>query len=293
MNGPVAVIGGINLDLRFVARSGGYKRASSTPVELRRRPGGVARNIAHNLAVLDVPVRLFGLVGDDSDGRDVLGVTRDVGVDTDGVEVRPDAVTGVYAALLTKNGELDTGAAAMDIMDFMTPEWIDGIGPDLQSSSIIVVDANLVEGSLQRVIEIANRASLPVVVDPVSEAKTRRLRGLAGTVFLATPNSGESTILKDARRLQIEHVVVTRGRRGARYRNPQGILVEVAAPQVDVVDVTGAGDAFCSGLVAEIWRGKSVDDSLEYAASVAARVVTRRESTVPAGRVSTPRDAKE
>ena len=82
----VTVIGGINVDVK------GYPEnellpGTSNPGRVHISPGGVGRNIAHNLALLGVPVYLLSAVGDDGFGREALSGTQQAGVRVEHVRI--------------------------------------------------------------------------------------------------------------------------------------------------------------------------------------------------------------
>ena len=281
-NAPVTVVGGINMDIRFAAQSGGYTRGSSTPGAARLIPGGVARNIAHNLAVLSVPVKLLGVVGDDAFGRQIINHTSGAGVDTAGVELIAGETTGIYAALLTPTGELDTGASSMGIIERIDDDWIEGVAAIIADSSVIVADTNLGEDALRALIRISASHGVPLVIEPVSVAKASRLVNLTGDVFVATPSAAEAVVMQQSTTLLVRHLVVTDGARGARWTDSEtGASLEIPAAETSIVDVTGAGDAFCAGVIAGLVWGNDMPVALTCAAHVAGSVVAHSGSTIP------------
>jgi len=285
---PVLVVGGINMDIRFTSDAAEYTRRTSNPAIARITPGGVARNIAHNLAILSVPVRLAGVVGDDGFGQILLEQTAAAGVDVSGVEVAGVASTGLYCALLNRTGLLDTAAASMVIMDRDLPERFDRILDLVTACSILVADTNLAPALMQQLISAANARDIRVVIDPVSERKAGHLDGLNGEVFLVTPNEREHAAMAGTT-LRIANTVITRGERGATWIDPSGTRREVTARACRAVDETGAGDAFCATLVAAVRAGISLAVGLEVAAEVATCVAESVDSSIPSECAATAR----
>jgi pseudouridine kinase len=78
--GGVVVIGGANIDLRGSPKGVVLERHTSNPGRINVGLGGVGRNIAHNLALLNVPVTLLSAVGDDGEGIRILEETGKAGV---------------------------------------------------------------------------------------------------------------------------------------------------------------------------------------------------------------------
>src|SRR6185295_5414330 len=117
--GTVVCIGGANIDIKCRI-AGPTVMGSSNPGAAALAPGGVARNIAHNLALLGVGAALVSVVGDDSFGARVIAATAAAGVDMRGV-IRSAGATGSYHAILDAAGELILGVAAMGILERLTP----------------------------------------------------------------------------------------------------------------------------------------------------------------------------
>ena len=100
----VVVIGAASFDIKGRVTSDRVFEGSSNAGGLTIGVGGVARNIAENLARLDVPTVLIAAVADDMLGEIVVQRTRDAGVNTDRIRVIPGARTGAYLGLLAPEG---------------------------------------------------------------------------------------------------------------------------------------------------------------------------------------------
>jgi pseudouridine kinase len=241
----------------------------------------VGRNIAENLARLGVEVCLAGAVGDDPMSEQLLRLTERSGVDVTEVVRVPGHACGMYVAMITSGGEMDTAASDMAVMDTVDSALVDRCRRRIAASSVLVCDANLTQPALQRALEIAADAQVPVILEPVSVAKADRLAGLTGEVFAATPNADEAGVLAGVKSLTVQHTVVTMGSAGASWKEHEtGQIVVIPAEQVRTVDVTGAGDAFVAGLAAALRAGLAMREALGFATTVAASVVSRHESAV-------------
>ena len=102
---PIVCIGGTNLD-RKLRGLGPLRMGSSNPATQHETAGGVARNIAENLARLGLPVHLLTAVGRDAAGQSLLAQLQALGVDCAGSLQAVDAATGSYTAVLDPQGEL-------------------------------------------------------------------------------------------------------------------------------------------------------------------------------------------
>jgi pseudouridine kinase len=263
----VVVVGGTNMDV--VARtSAPLVPATSNPGRTRITPGGVGRNIAACLGLLGAPVRLVSAVGDDAFGEEVLRATAACGTDVSAVrQVR--GRTGTYTAVLDHQGELVSAVSDMAIIDDLELDTL-----HLDDAALVVVDGNLSRAQVEKVLAAAAEADVPVAFEPVSVAKAGRLHDLVRDLFLVTPNSDEVGALTGRLRdpwtgvaelhaRGIEHVWLREGVRGSYVCSAGRPTVHLPALPVEVVDVTGAGDAALAGWIAAWLRGA---DPVEAAA---------------------------
>jgi pseudouridine kinase len=127
---------------------------SSNPGATVLSPGGVARNVAHNLARLGVGAALVSAVGRDAFGRQILAATAAAGVDMGGV-LRAAGASGSYSAVLDAKGELVLGVAAMAVLEQLTPRRLSAQRKRLAAADLIVADSNLPIDTLDWLIDFA------------------------------------------------------------------------------------------------------------------------------------------
>src|SRR5689334_24586861 len=106
--GYVLVIGSAGIDVRGRPDTA-LQHSTVTPGDIRFSVGGVARNIAENLARLEVPTILLTAVGDDPNGQIVLDRCSSAGVDCSHISRVPDTRTGSSITLMTEANDVDTG----------------------------------------------------------------------------------------------------------------------------------------------------------------------------------------
>ena len=280
------VAGGINMDVKGRTLET-PQLGTSNPAQAHLSAGGVARNIAENLARLGCPVRLLGAVGPDALGGALLEQTRAAGVDVELVLRRPEP-TGTYTAVLDENGELLIGLAAMQILDALLPgaavDWL----PAVRGAALLVLDANLPERTLALLAREARQTGIGVVLEPVSAPKATRLRPALPGASLITPDLAELRALTGlptrtdgqieaaARALTAEgvrHVLVTLGVRGSLHVPEGGPATWTPAAPAAVSDVTGAGDAFTAGVVAALLGGQPLPEAAHWGHASAALTV--------------------
>ncbi|MBA7497285.1 Pseudouridine kinase [subsurface metagenome] len=173
--GGVVVIGGANIDLR--GRSEGeLKRYTSNPGKINVGSGGVGRNIAHNLALLNVPVALLSVVGDDGEGIRILEETGKAGVKMEQMIISGEHPTGIYLAILDEKGEMEVAVSDMRILEEVTVEYLRSKAYLIKGSKIVVMDTNIPEQSIEYVVDLCNKVKVPLLIEPVSVEKARKLR---------------------------------------------------------------------------------------------------------------------
>jgi pseudouridine kinase len=283
----IIVIGGANLDIKAKSLLSNHL-GTSNPGRVETSPGGVGRNIAHNLARLGCRVGLITVIGADHQGSVVLKDTQAAGVDISRIAQTAPA-TGTYIAILNPDGELVTALNDMRAADAISPELVEGFRSDIIAAKFVVADCNLPLDTLLAVAEIARDKLL---VEPVSVPKSAKLLALleAGHIFMASPNIDQIESLTGTRdidrgcealhQLGLRSVVVHAGSAGAYVSSATGIEHLPVQPHGAVVDVTGAGDAAVAGLMYGLLRGDDLRAAARRGQILAGRVVASARSTL-------------
>jgi pseudouridine kinase len=265
---PILCIGAANLDRKLRA-SNPLAMGSSNPASAIESFGGVARNIAENLARMGAKVGLITAVGNDSSGSALLAHADTVGIDTRGALKLDDAASGTYTAVLDHDGQMVVALADMALYDRITPDFLALRQRQRASASLIVADLNLSRDAVETLQLDAARDGVMLVIVAVSEPKMNRLPASLQGVRLLILNRGElgarlgralnsdDELAAACRELQAQgaqDVVVTLGPRGVLFTTPNGVE-RLDAPPANVVDVTGAGDAFAAAVCLSLQGG--------------------------------------
>ncbi len=251
--------------------------------------GGCAANVAVGLAKLGVGSRVVGRVGRDAFGDFVVSALTGFGIDVSLIvrsEARGTSKTVIvpvvgedrrYIHTLGANAELteqDFGPGAMAGVEVV---YLGGylVLPGLRPS--VVVD---LFGAAHRA---GARTLLDVVLPGDADASMDELRSILPSVDFFLPNYDEASHLtgeQDPERQAAlfheagaETVIITMGSEGLLVRNATHTR-RLTAPSVDVVDGSGAGDAFTAGLIVGILEGWPLERSLRFASTVGALACT-------------------
>ncbi len=302
----VTVVGGANIDIH--GRSAEPLRANdSNPGTVHVSAGGVARNVAENLARLGVDCRLITAVGDDHHGRTLLQMCREAGIDVQNVHECSALPTSTYLSVIDSSGDMNVAINDMSIIDRLTPEHLLPHEAVLRSSSLIVMDANLPAETLAWLAE--KFAERPLFVDTVSAAKASRIRSCLSSIHTLKTSAIEAEALTglDAStepRLQkiaaelhaagIERVFVTRGSRGVFYSTPedQGVMKPEEQDR-DVRNAGGAGDAFLAGLAYAWLDDRNLDETLHFALTAAHLTLSDMSTSSPTLSLAAVNEAME
>jgi pseudouridine kinase len=267
-NRPIVCLGAANLD-RKLRSNATLKMGTSNPARQDESFGGVARNIAENLARLAAPVSLITVIGDDSSGKALLDHAEAAGIDTRGTLRLQGVCTGTYTAVLDDHGEMLLALADMALYDLLTPEFLATRQPQRAVGALTVADMNLPKETLKSLLADALRDAIPLVIVAVSQPKMAHLPQDLRGLRLLILNQGElemrvghalgteAELLAACRLVQsqgAQDVIVTRGGTGVVYTTPHGIA-HLDAPNAHIVDVTGAGDAFSAAVCWSLFHG--------------------------------------
>lgn len=256
---PIICIGGANID-RKLRTLASLQMGTSNPAEQRETPGGVARNVAENLARLGLATQLITAIGDDAAGRALFEHAAAAGVATQGSLIASDAITGSYTAVLDDSGQMLLALAAMPLAARLTPEFLRRSSGQRAQATLTVLDLNLPADSVALLIQEARERGTALLAVAVSAPKMDRLpsdlRGLQCLIL----NQGELQALGEQPSVEqalaalhergVAQVVLTLGAAGVICSQAGQAPQTLPAPAVSVLDVTGAGDAFAAGLCA-------------------------------------------
>jgi ribokinase/sulfofructose kinase len=248
--------------------------------------GGVAANVACACARLGRDSGTIARLGSDGDADAVEADLRERGVDTE--RVRRGEEPSTYSLVLRSGGErmVITGGEAAAALELREPDW-----PYLRGADAVVTNAYVPERVAAELVkarvageidalafdlsgplaELRNRGTEPGTVDAAVRACDLFVVGeVALASYLEYHGVSRENAVSFLREQGLTRGALTRGAAGATLVTPEG-TVDVEAFDVDVVDPTGAGDAFTAGLVdAWLLEGRPAREAGRFAAAAAA-----------------------
>ena len=288
----IVVIGAASLDIKGQLR-GEFLQGTSNAATIRISAGGVARNMAENLVRLGVPAALIAAVCEDDFGRAIIQQTEATGVDVSGVMTTCGQRSAAYIGIIGPNAELIAGLDDSAAARVISPEWIELHAERLRNAPMVAIDANLSRATADYVLDLCEKASVPVALEPVAFGLATRFRDRVGRFALVTPNALEAealsglpvtdvaTATKAAQHLVTlgtDMAVITLAHEGVVYATGSEVG-HIPAMSTDVVDATGAGAALAAATIYGLANDIPVAESVRLGV-IAATVTLRSHETV-------------
>jgi len=293
----IVVIGAVFVDIK------GYPEANFIPAgrnagRVEQVHGGVARNVAEDIANCELRPTFVSLVDESGTGMDVIRKLNDHKVDTRFIRQTRDGM-GTWLAVFDNDGDVFASISKRpDLMPIA--EILDEHGDEIISNAdSIVIEICIDKEIVKRVFKLAKKYNKKVfaVVANMSIAQQRRdfLQSIdcfvcnsqeAGMLFADdySERSKEEMVEIISRKViaaQIPSMIVTMGGDGAVYADKFGDKGYCPARRVEVKDTTGAGDSFCAGVAIGLTYGKTLAESCEIGAHLAASVIVTSENVCP------------
>jgi len=274
-SGRVLVVGSVNADLVVSVGRLPAPGETVTGGRLARHGGGKSANQAVAAARLGAAVELVAAVGDDDLGAEALAELEREGVGVERVARPAGTPTGVALIVVDEAGENQIAVASganAELGGEAVERALAGLAPAVVLLGLEVPDAAVRAGALAGAAAGARLVLNPAPARPLEDAVLD-----LGPVL--TPNAAEALTLTGAPDPEAAAraltgrtgapVVVTLGAEGALVAGPSGAAERIPALAVDVVDTTGAGDAFNGALAAELAAGAPLADAARLAVAAA------------------------
>ena len=283
----IAVIGSIVIDLAVQTPRLPTRGETLLGDNLKIGPGGKGANAAVVVQRAGGTAVLLGCIGDDEFGRMEMAALQAEGVDVSAVAVHPEASTGVGIAMIDADGE-NTILGVLGANDYLSSDDVKrAIALHRETLDGILVNFEVPEPAVAAAVQLGVDYGIPVIVDagPARPYTPETWRNCT----ILTPNEQETETLvgypisDDVTAERAAHellemgpsaIVLHRGAHGALLVTPDD-TIHIPSFSVNVVDTTGAGDAFSGALSVAVAEGLPLVDAIRRANAAGALAVTR------------------
>lgn len=267
--------------------TGELRLRDSNPGAVSVRPGGVGRNIAHDLRLFGMEVSLVTALGGDINGAALSASCAALGIDISMARNLPDQRSSTYLYITDPSGDMLTAVNDMGITELITPEYLAPLMEWINGFDAVVIDANLPERSIAF---IAENCTAPLYADAVSAAKAKRLLPALGKLRALKPNrleaealTGEQDPEKAAEKLLdtgVGNVFISLGADGLLAAD-KGRMLRLPCEKVGAVNCNGAGDAATAAVVCGSALGLSLGETAAAGIRAGAVSVASPETNAP------------
>ena len=283
MSKPVICIGAAFIDELFHVK-GELMPGTTNDASLTKTAGGVSRNIAHQLTLLGVDVQLISVFGNDGDGEWLKQICKNAGVKLD-ASITSQGLSGKYTGILNVDGSLFTGFISNESAPLISPSHLEKNEELLKTASYLLADANINAETGEWLLAFSKQTGIPLILEPVSVPHAKKFRNidLCG-LYLVTPNEDELPALCSEKALftqhqieeliqkGVENVWLHHGKLGsAIYSAERSITLH--APEIEIVDCTGAGDGSLAGFILGRTLGRNDEGCLKIAHTLSAEIL--------------------
>ena len=293
----IVVIGAVFVDIKGYPLST-YIPGGRNAGRVEQVHGGVCRNVAEDIANVELRPTFVSLVDDTGSGQDVIDKLAKHKVNTKYIEKVPDGM-GTWLAVFDNDGDVCAAISKRPDTNPLTKlleEKGDEIFADCDG---IAFELDLEKETVKQILRYAKKYNKKVyaAISNMSIAMERRAflqeidcfvcnQQEAGLLFSdeydhMAPEEMCRTLAANVHSANIPCMVVTMGGEGAVYARSNGESGVVPAKKVDVIDTTGAGDAFFAGTVIGLTYGKTLPESCEIGSRLAASVICTAENVCP------------
>lgn len=281
----IVVIGSSNTD--FIAKVKEFPKTGETieGVSYLQAMGGKGANQALAAHRLGGNVKFITSLGSDLNGRNSMENYKKEGLDVSLSLIVNNSPSGVAMIWVDEEGE-NSIVIIPGANEMLTSAYIHQIENEILQSDLIVLQMEIPYDTVKTVCEIASKSRKRVMLNVAPARKLdddiiKKIDILVVNETEAELISGETisivggeVIVDNLLALGAKTVILTLGKNGSILKNEQ-LFLRIPAFTVNTVDSTAAGDTFCGALAAELSKGRSWKETLEFASAAAAICVTR------------------
>lgn len=259
--------------------------------------GGVGRNVVETLSKMGADCYFVSSVDNTGLGEEVISKLKNTGVHIKYIKKAPNGGMGMWLAIMNEKGDLALSLSQMPQLSYMETV-IDKYGEEIfKKSDAIILETDLNITIVKKVLALGQRYGVPIYGLVGNLELVRAFPEIIGQLSCFVCNKAEAELLfgsvlhshEEVKKATIKlyemglgAAVITLGAQGSIYYG-QGMKVPVhqKALKVQVVDTTGAGDAFFTGMVYGLANGSNLGQAVICGTKAAAWTIESKESVCP------------
>lgn len=290
---PITVIGGANIDISAKYSSAVAAAGDSNQGHIFTSAGGVARNIAENLARLGSAVQLITGLGDDGFSVPVRASLNLPLLDLSGCYAPPNTPSDSYLSLYDMKGELVSAINQMRLVNKLTPSYLQRFETQITGATMITADCNLPPDTIHWLAVLPDRPTL--FFDGVSMEKITRLQscldridGLkcnqleAAALLNCSVRATPDQLVANLHQRGVDIVLLSLGSEGVQLgRSGQQLHFPLLEPPQTIASVAGAGDALLAGFLHSHYNGESDEAAMHFGLRAAQLSLTCTDAVHP------------
>jgi len=286
--GKIVVFGSYVTDLMFRVPRLPVKGETLKASTFKLGPGGKGSNQAIAAKRAGAEVAMITKIGKDPFGKIALDNFQKENINSNFVFQDDERPTACASILVDENSGNNQIAISMGACEHITNEEVESARETIKNAQILVtqLEANL--DATEMAMDIARQNEVMIILNP-APAQPLPIKFLK-KIDILTPNETEASILCDGLKVEtvedaknaakillekgVKNVIITLGEKGAVLMNKE-MEHHIESLKVDVIDTTGAGDAYNGGFAAALAEGKNILDAAKFANVVGALSVTK------------------
>ena len=290
---PITVIGGANIDISAKYSSAVAAARDSNQGQISTSAGGVARNIAENLARLGSAVQLITGLGDDAFSVSLRASLNLPLLDSSACYAQPNTPSDSYLSLYDKKGELVSAVNQMRLVNKLTPSYLQRFETQITGATLIIADCNLPPDTIHWLAVLPDRPTL--FFDGVSMEKITRLQscldridGLkcnrleAAALLNCSVRATPYQLVANLHQRGVDVVLLSLGSEGVQLgRAGQQLHFPLLKPPKTIASVAGAGDALLAGFLHSHLNGTSDEAAMHFGLRAAQLSLTCTDAVHP------------
>lgn len=263
----IAVIGSINIDMILEVDRIPLKGETLKCKNITYLPGGKGANQAVAMAKLGADVEMFGCVGDDSNGVQMIDNLKSFNIKTDNIKTLKNTPTGL--AVISVGEEDNTIVVVAGANEKVDKKYFDEIKDKINSYEIVVLQCEIPLDTISYIVDYCYNNNIKVILNPAPALDIPI--GTIEKVSYIIPNESEAKLIFKENDIEKilkkypEKLIVSMGSKGICTSLKTGEILNVEARKTKVVDTTGAGDTLNGAFAVQIAEGKGIKEALKYA----------------------------